>query len=144
MTTIYIPVEVDDSRLAEFLVGSGASLSVPNAPDPMANVPDPNAQVRQDDPWSTPQQNPVNTGQQTTGAMQYPQAPTPSAGYAPSTSSGYAPQSASSAPQMPSCQHGTMKFVPAGIAQRTGKPYPAFWGCQADRNDPTRCKSLPA
>jgi hypothetical protein len=36
------------------------------------------------------------------------------------------------------------KFVAAGFSQRTGQPYPAFWACQANRNDPTKCKSLPA
>lgn len=30
------------------------------------------------------------------------------------------------------CVHGPMKFVQGGVAKRTGKPYPAFWGCTAN------------
>lgn len=29
--------------------------------------------------------------------------------------------------------HGTGHYVPAGIGKTSGKPYPAFWGCD-DRN----------
>ncbi|GAA0955392.1 hypothetical protein GCM10009560_79240 [Nonomuraea longicatena] len=43
----------------------------------------------------------------------------------------------------PVCSHGPMRYVPAGTS-KAGKPYSAFYGCTADRNDPTRCKSVPA
>lgn len=43
----------------------------------------------------------------------------------------------------PVCAHGPMRYVPAGRS-RNGKPYSAFYGCPADRNDPNRCKTVPA
>lgn len=50
------------------------------------------------------------------------------------------------APQAPtqghSCAHGPMRLVPAGTSKNTGKPYKAFYACSADRNDPTKCKSI--
>jgi hypothetical protein len=47
-------------------------------------------------------------------------------------------------PQAPMCGHGQRRFVAAGVARGSGKPYPAFWACPADRSDPGKCKSLPA
>lgn len=44
----------------------------------------------------------------------------------------------------PSCAHGPMRYVAAGTSKATGKPYGAFYGCTARRDDPTRCKSVPA
>lgn len=44
----------------------------------------------------------------------------------------------------PVCDHGPMRYVPAGRSKATGRPYSAFYGCTADRNDPTRCRSVPA
>jgi hypothetical protein len=44
----------------------------------------------------------------------------------------------------PTCAHGPMRYVKAGTSNATGKPYNAFYGCQADRNDPNRCKSVSA
>ncbi|MEQ4716128.1 hypothetical protein [Nonomuraea sp. B19D2] len=44
----------------------------------------------------------------------------------------------------PMCDHGAMRYVPAGTSKATGKAYGAFYGCTAQRNDPTRCKSVPA
>jgi len=49
----------------------------------------------------------------------------------------------SAAPAIPSCAHGPMKFVPGGFSKRTGKPYPAFWACQAPRGTAT-CKGQDA
>lgn len=43
----------------------------------------------------------------------------------------------------PVCAHGPMRYVPPGTS-RNGKPYSAFYGCTADRNDPNRCKTVPA
>lgn len=43
----------------------------------------------------------------------------------------------------PTCAHGPMRYIPAGTS-RTGRPYKAFYACTADRNDPNRCKSVPA
>ncbi|WP_440066381.1 hypothetical protein [Streptosporangium sp. OZ121] len=45
------------------------------------------------------------------------------------------------APANPNCKHGPMRYVAAGTSQ-AGKPYPAFWGCTARRDDPSRCKSV--
>lgn len=44
----------------------------------------------------------------------------------------------------PSCKHGQMRYVAAGYSQKTGRPYPAFYGCPADRNAPDKCRSVPA
>jgi hypothetical protein len=41
------------------------------------------------------------------------------------------------------CAHGVMKYVPAGTS-KAGKPYGAFYACTADRNDPTRCRTVSA
>jgi hypothetical protein len=48
-----------------------------------------------------------------------------------------APQ-ASGAPG-PSCKHGPMKLVPAGVSKNTGNSYNAFYSCTAPRAD--QCKS---
>lgn len=44
----------------------------------------------------------------------------------------------------PTCRHGVMRFVPAGFSQSTGRAYPAFYGCQAARGAPDKCRSVPA
>lgn len=49
-----------------------------------------------------------------------------------------APQ-APQAVQVPTCQHGPAKLVPAGISKSTNNPYNAFWACQAPQGAP-KCK----
>lgn len=39
------------------------------------------------------------------------------------------PPAASDAGDGHSCAHGPMKFVPAGVSKKTGKPYRAFYSC---------------
>ena len=41
---------------------------------------------------------------------------------------------------VPSCQHGAMKLVPAGVSKNTGKPYPGFYSCTAGRD--SGCRSV--
>lgn len=74
-------------------------------------------------------------------------APVQPSASAPTTSpsNGFATGGTVQAPPM--CRHGQMRRVPGGIAQtgpRAGQPYPPFYACPADRNDPTKCKSVPA
>lgn len=45
-------------------------------------------------------------------------------------------------PEVPTCQHGPMKLVPAGYSKRTGKPYDAFYACQGPRD--AQCKGVQA
>ena len=102
------------------------------------------------DPWADQDQT-----HQPQPSISAPQAPAPTGQYPPQSAppvQSYqgAPQTPQAQPQsqpapnMPQCQHGVRKFVAAGFSQRTGQPYPAFWACQANRNDPTKCKSIPA
>lgn len=54
----------------------------------------------------------------------------------------WAPQAqADGGPTTPpeSCVHGVKKWIPAGVSKTTGKPYPAFWGCQAPQGQP-KCR----
>jgi hypothetical protein len=44
---------------------------------------------------------------------------------------------------VPRCQHGEMRFVPAGYSKNGGKPYDAFYGCPAPRGQ-QQCKSVKA
>ena len=115
MTTIWVPVEVDEHDLATLLANRATGMS---------NVPDPNARIQQgsqeEDPWAT-------SGP---GSSQ------------PQNRQG-SPQGNQS-PPVPRCQHGDMRYVPAGYSQRNQKSYPAFWACPADRNDPSKCKGIPA
>lgn len=129
MTTIYIPVEVDENDLAGILGGAVAHSKA----DPTASQPLP-----PEDPWSGDARSSAATPQTA--------APTPQGGYAGNT---YSPGPGPGMPtsqqaQAPMCQHGPMRYVQAGVSQRTGKPYRAFWGCAASQNDPTKCKSLQA
>jgi hypothetical protein len=143
LTTVLVPVEITDELLHDLLSRLDPGLAVSAEP--------------QSDPWGAPQGAPVNyppaaTGPQTTYAGGVQPGPTPQGGYVPSTQGGYGQPTQSTAPvgpqntqqQGPGCQHGAMRYVPAGVSQRTGKPYRAFWGCPADKNDPTKCKSIPA
>ncbi|SDH17710.1 hypothetical protein SAMN05421505_11272 [Sinosporangium album] len=41
--------------------------------------------------------------------------------------------------QTPVCAHGPARYMPAGVSARTGKPYGAFWSCQAPQGQP-KCK----
>jgi hypothetical protein len=41
--------------------------------------------------------------------------------------------------QGPTCQHGPAKYVPAGVSKSSGKPYQAFWACQAPQGQ-QKCK----
>jgi hypothetical protein len=43
---------------------------------------------------------------------------------------------------VPSCQHGAMKYVKAGISTGTGKAYNAFYSCTAGRD--SGCRSVNA
>lgn len=46
----------------------------------------------------------------------------------------------------PRCGHGDMRFVKGGFSQRSGKGYPAFWGCSSDKNTPReqKCEGINA
>jgi hypothetical protein len=46
--------------------------------------------------------------------------------------------------QTPTCNHGAMKYVPAGFSRSTNKAYNAFWGCPAPRGAQDKCRSVPA
>lgn len=46
--------------------------------------------------------------------------------------------------QVPTCAHGPMRYVPAGVSQSTGRAYPAFYGCQLPRGAQGKCQSVPA
>lgn len=52
-------------------------------------------------------------------------------------------QPPSAAPVTPSCVHGPLKAVPGGIAgpnaRNPGKPYGAFWACQAPQGQ-AKCR----
>ena len=115
MTTIWVPVEVDESDLATFLANRATGMS---------NVPDPNAHTsrgsQEEDPWATSGPGPSQ--------------PQPQNRQGP-------PQGN---PSVPRCQHGDMRYVPAGFSQRNQRSYPAFWACPADKNDPSKCKGIPA
>jgi hypothetical protein len=66
---------------------------------------------------------------------------------APAPTTWPAPAPAVAAQSAPSCAHGVRRFVPAGVSKtgvRAGQPYNAFWACPADRNDPSKCKTVPA
>lgn len=99
------------------------------------------------DPWaddygpSGSLPNPGGMGQSVSPGM--PTGPSPTnAGYAAATQ--MPPQSsAQTAPAAPSCAHGPRKFVPSGFSSKTGKPYPAFWGCQAPQGV-QKCKGISA
>lgn len=49
---------------------------------------------------------------------------------------------AAPAGNVPTCAHGAMKYVKAGISKATGRPYNAFYACPTDRNDPNKCQSV--
>lgn len=70
----------------------------------------------------------------------YAAAPAPIQGFAPIAP----PAQAAPAPAGgQTCQHGPMVLKPAGISQKTGKPYTAFWACQwPDRSQ--QCKAISA
>lgn len=58
------------------------------------------------------------------------------------------PQQPVSQPQQaqqsgPQCQHGAMRYVPAGFSQGSGKAYRAFWACPTPRGAQDKCKSVP-
>lgn len=143
MAKILIEYEVDDAKLAE-LIGSQAASALGGTPveqpppwndAPAQNAPQPAPQAPQapsgNDPWAQgqpAQQRPV----QAPSAPQYQQQ------YQP------APPQQPQQQQAPVCQHGQRRYVAAGVSQKTGRPYPAFWGCAAPANDPTKCKSIPA
>ena len=40
----------------------------------------------------------------------------------------------------PTCAHGAMKYVKAGISKATGRPYNAFYACQGPREQ--QCKTV--
>lgn len=42
----------------------------------------------------------------------------------------------------PTCRHGEMKYVAAGVSKRTNKPYDAFWSCTGPRNE--QCDTVKA
>lgn len=46
--------------------------------------------------------------------------------------------------QTPRCAHGEMRYVPAGVSQRTNRAYKAFWACDTPQGTPNKCKSVPA
>jgi hypothetical protein len=146
--------DVDPAAFAKFILESGATLSTqtsPSAPTaaqtsvsavpviqataapavasassaggPVASVTSPPS----NDPWAgiATQQN----------AAQAPANPT--SGVAPSVTPGGTPTGA------PTCPHGNRIFRPAGVS-KNNRPYPAFWGCPAEANDPNKCKGVPA
>lgn len=45
-------------------------------------------------------------------------------------------------PEVPTCTHGPMKYVPGGYSKRTNKPYDAFYACQGPRD--SQCKGVKA
>jgi len=136
---VYIPVEVPDDAMNALIVQSGSqpvtqsnypSPEPQTAPAPQVSAPIAPApqQVAQPDPW-TGQPAPVAPVAQAA----YPVAPQP----APMPTAG------SATPTQPVCAHGPMRYVPAGVSQN-GRAYGAFWGCSAQRNDPSKCKSVKA
>jgi hypothetical protein len=154
MSTIFIPVEIPDDELVKILAKLTTAQPAQYAPNPGTAQPAHNEvplPPEPTDPWADQGQS----YQQPQPSISAPQAPAPTGQYPPQyASQGQAYQGAPQQPQaqpqgqpapnMPQCQHGVRKFVAAGFSQRTGQPYPAFWACQAIRNDPTKCKSLPA
>ncbi|GAA3136954.1 hypothetical protein GCM10010466_29710 [Planomonospora alba] len=93
-------------------------------------------------PWSpTPAAPPTAEGWPTAPPEPDPwQTPAPTQWQTPAPP---APAGPPTAPAAPVCNHGPMRYVPAGTS-KAGKPYPAFWGCTAAQGDPSRCKSKPA
>jgi len=106
-------------------------------------------ETREQAPAYTPGRAGAQNGSQGQGGATLD--PWQSAGTTTVQNPGYAPnvapvsaQTGSSAPAaVPSCQHGPMKYVPAGFSQRTGKPYPAFWSCQM-RDRAQQCPTVQA
>ena len=153
MSTIFIPVDIPDDELVKLLAKMTTAQPAQYAPNPDQQA-QPHNEVplppEPTDPWADQGQT-----YQPQPSISAPQAPAPTGQYPPQSAppvQSYqgAPQTPQAQPQgqpapnMPQCQHGVRKFVAAGFSQRTGQPYPAFWACQANRNDPTKCKSLPA
>lgn len=152
MSTIFIPVEIPDDELVNLLAKMTTSQPAQYAPNPGAaqtanQVPLP---PEPQDPWADqgqayPQGQPQTQQPPVAPSGQYPpQNQPPVQSYQGAPQAPQAQPQGQPAPNMPQCQHGVRKFVAAGFSQRTGQPYPAFWACQANRNDPTKCKSLPA
>jgi hypothetical protein len=152
MSTIFIPVVIPDDELVKLLAKMTTAQPAQYAPDPGQAHNDAPLPPEPADPWAD--QGQTYQPQAGNQAIQ-PQAVAPTGQYPPQSAppvQSYqgAPQQPQAQPQgqpapnMPQCQHGVRKFVAAGFSQRTGQPYPAFWACQANRNDPTKCKSLPA
>lgn len=137
MAIVYIPVEVPDNELTDLLT----KLTVAQ---PAQYAPSPTRVIEQQlggqelppatDPW---------TGNAATGAaapVQPNVIPTSTVPTATPTSQA-TPAGQTSTPM---CAHGPRKFVASGFSQRTGKPYPAFWACPAQRGDPSQCRGIQA
>jgi hypothetical protein len=139
VATIYIPVEVPDEAVQQYLalasLGQVSQVEVRNqaVPTQFTRTPSefgyqvaPQQQTQQADPWGAP----ATTAPSTAAPVQ--PAPTYSAGAAQTTPQGN-----------PTCVHGEMRYVAAGFSRSTGKGYAAFWGCSAPRGT-QQCKSVPA
>lgn len=58
----------------------------------------------------------------------------PAAASAPASVPGPAAPAASTAPDVPVCDHGLpARHVPGGISKKTNRPYPAFYACAQPR-----------
>jgi hypothetical protein len=141
MPVIYIPVDVDESLVAEIvraqmvagLLGAHEiSVTQPVPPTEMIRVPSEfgyqvtQAQPQPADPWASPAM------QAPSGAVAQTPVSTPQAGAVQSTSQG-----------APRCIHGEMRYVAAGQSKKSGQWYAAFYGCAAPQGV-QQCRSVKA
>lgn len=123
MATIYIPIEVPDDKLAAFIADTSIAVLAPSQATPTsAAAPAPATDASVPTAGQTASQTPADPWASQTTVVATPTAP---------------------ARTKPSCQHGERVFRDAGVS-KAGRPYPAFWGCPAASDDPTKCKGVAA
>jgi hypothetical protein len=159
-----LTVSLSDESIEK--VAAAVARMLGNQPVAQSNPPAPETQRTQSggfqqgqaDPWvgdapadtgQWPQGGPQASGNIPHQGQQFGPPPTPTTsqgvtaypqqGPPPNQQNGYQQQG-----QTPTCNHGAMKYVPAGFSRSTNKAYNAFWGCPAPRGAQDKCRSVPA
>lgn len=136
MAVEILTVSLSDDSVERLAQRVAQLMDTAGSPTPTAQSQGPAQSAPQADPWTGPE--PSDIGQWPQGGQQQA-----------------APQQSYQAPQQqqypqaqqgngPTCNHGPMRYVPAGFSQSSGKAYGAFWGCTAPRGAPDKCKSVQA